>query len=235
MTTIRKLSSYLKLLEELGQNDSTCFRGQGQDWPLLPKIARLNARSTFLDDEQLMVNQLRQQLPQYGAVPSNDWDLLAIAQHHGMATRLLDWTYNPLAAMWFAVSEPSQVKKSAGVIWAFFPDEEDLAVDLDNTSPFSKGRSKVFVPNHVSPRIRAQSGLFSVQKPSREKDGDFVAFEKNRFVKKKMTKILIEPGYFHSLRWELNLCGVNHASMFPDLDGLCKNITWRNSLLDDET
>lgn len=231
---IRKLSTFLRTLDGLGVDDNTCFRGQSNDWPILPKIARATPRSTFDEDEQNMVRELRQQIPQFaGPAPSNDWDLLAIAQHHGMATRLLDWTRNPLAALWFAVREPAQAKDSVGVVWVFFPDEDDLATNLKTTSPFSKGRSKLFTPNHVSPRIRAQIGLFSVQKPSRKADG-FVPFEKNRYTKEKMHRIEIEPGYFSQLRYELDLCGVNFASMYPDLDGLCIHISWRHSMLPDE-
>ena len=42
----------------------------------------------------------------------NQWELMSLAQHHGMATRFLDWTENPLLAMWFAVAKPAKEKNS---------------------------------------------------------------------------------------------------------------------------
>src|SRR2546422_6373760 len=48
--------------------------------------------------------------------PKNEWDWLAIAQHHGLPTRLLDWTYNPLVAAYFAVEE--EVAETDSAIYA---------------------------------------------------------------------------------------------------------------------
>ena len=49
-------------------------------------------------------------------IPRDDWDWLALASHHGVPTRLLDWSWNPLIAAYFAVREEW---KDDSVIYAY--------------------------------------------------------------------------------------------------------------------
>ena len=107
----------------------TLFRGQREDWPLLPKLARLTHVGDILSAEHEMFATFRREaVADAEPVPDNDWDWLALAQHHGLPTRLIDWTMNPLAAAWFAVGDPAARPDRPAVLWVYRPD--DLIIQL---------------------------------------------------------------------------------------------------------
>jgi hypothetical protein len=71
-----------------------------------------------------------------------------------MATRLLDWTTSPLAALWFAVEKPA-VDGNDAVVWVFTHAEDDLVADANAVGPFAVERTRVFQPKHINRRIIA--------------------------------------------------------------------------------
>lgn len=119
------------------------------------------------------------------------------------------------------------------VVWAFSPQKQDLVIS-GKESPFEGRRTKVFQPNHVTRRIVVQGGWFTVHKYIQSK-GRFIPLEKNKLYKKRLIKFIIPPSSFQDLRYDLDRCGINDASLFPGLYGLCKHIVWEHSLLSDET
>ncbi|MBI5035294.1 MAG: FRG domain-containing protein [Chloroflexi bacterium] len=107
---IASFSDYAKFISDECDEDNLLFRGQQRDWKLLPKVGRLCPyENNDLDKiECLMLDSFKKQaIPFLNRLPENDWDWLALAQHHGMATRLLDWTLNPFAAIWFVIEKPA--------------------------------------------------------------------------------------------------------------------------------
>ena len=167
-------------------------------------------------------------------IPDNNWDWLSLAQHHGLPTRLLDWSKNPLAALWFAISKPADDPNDDGVVWIFFPKEEDIVKDTKNEDPFKGNFTNIYIPRHITPRIRAQSGLFTVHKYIDKTKMKFVPLETNSRYSKSLIKVLILGEFFCDLRSELDRFGINEASLFPDIDGLCHYLGWLNSRLSDE-
>jgi hypothetical protein len=232
------LVEYRKKEEERGGNSSDfLFRGQPIDEPLRPKLAREKTRGRFLDVERLILEEFeRVSFPLTEFQPSSKWDLIALAQHHGLPTRLLDWTYSALAALWFAVKKPPLVLDDKtlrhGVVWILKPVKDDFIKSTSDESPFEGRRTRIFRPKVIARRIAAQAGVFTVHKVFDE--GRSVSLEKNSLFAKKLEKVIVPPDSFRSLRKELNACGVNYLSMFPDLDGLGQHLAWRYTWYKDE-
>ncbi len=243
---IDNVSNFVNFIEKMknsneqnGKKTDLLFRGQRIDKPLIPKIGRIKFRSKMdiLKAEKLLLNEFKRgMLPLIEFKPENNYDLLALAQHHGLPTRLLDWSNSALAALWFAVAEPPEKdgkdKLKDGVLWILSPDVDDFKINESiKGNPFTIKKTKIFRPAVTTRRISAQSGVFVVHKVAENK---IFRLETIRAFKSKLTKLSIRGENFKNLRKQLSLLGINYATMFPDLDGFCKNIEWRFAKKDDE-
>lgn len=172
--TIQSINEYIDLIENvktnnvaIGNKADLIFRGQSSDKPLLPKLARLTLNGEMAIMEKLMLDEFKRgSLPLTEFKPENNWDWLALAQHHGLPTRLLDWSYSALAALWFAVQNPPKKDDSGnlenGVVWILAGLVNDFRTNTEKTDPLSNKITKIFRSTVVSRRISAQAGLFTV-------------------------------------------------------------------------
>jgi len=226
------------------------FRGQSADYPLIPKVGRKRIRGTsFAKIESLLFQEfLRTSTAFRPPLIDDEWGSLAMAQHHGLPTRLLDWTMSGLAALWFAVRKPHKPfkvedeyervdefsKHGYGVVWILCPDLEDFLPNPPVSSPFNnQSRTLIYRPRMTSPRIVSQSGVFTVHKILKEGEV-FGRLERNPAYRNKLVKFSFSALRFADLRRDLGLLGVTPASMFPDLDGLCEHLEGRFIWSDDE-
>jgi hypothetical protein len=239
-TFVKRIAELKRIQVERGNENDLLFRGQPCDKSLLPKLGRITPKGKRGEIERLIMDKFeRESLPFLEFTPKNQWDLLALAQHHGLPTRLLDWTHSAVAALWFAVRNPPQKTADGsgldrGVVWALCADLEDFKLDTSTTNPLdNKLRTLIFRPKAISRRIVAQSAVFTVHRLL-DKSSNFLALDENSMYRKKLLKLIIPPDAFAGMRKDLDLFNVNAASVFPDLDGLCSHLLWRYTKFEDE-
>lgn len=189
------------------------FRGHADSrFKLIPSVGRDTHTAKTRDKyESSLFNTFRREaIGHLENTPKNDWEWLSIAQHHGLPTRLLDWTANPLVAIYFAVQAESECD---GELLSLHSEKMASKTILAN-SPFSIKKPVKYYPNLISPRIRAQEGLFiactNLETPLDEPlRADW-----------KLVRHIIPAKAKSKLRYQLFRVGVHASALFPDLDGL---------------
>lgn len=166
----RYITSIGELIEALDQvkprkvaTDTVWFRGQADSaWKLLPNIARdipdgETTIDSLLEREREAFNKLKQNA--YALLnrwpDENAWDWAFIMQHHRGFTRLLDWTENPLVALYFAVKDDKVT--SDATLWCLDPRE------LNATRPIRGQRERRIFMCGVDEQLDEYKPPFSIQ------------------------------------------------------------------------
>lgn len=214
--TLRRWLEFLEFSRR-HQPPQWIFRGQRQHWPLRPSAGRSDryeaARELQLFNE---FQRLAQPLIS-NSMLLDYWDWLFIAQHHGLPTRLLDWTTNPLVAAYFACLPTPNGKRRGEIIAVRVSDIGLLSSTDRDQGPFGIQKASFVYPSAVAPRILSQRGLFSIHPdPSR-----------NWILRNKTVRFEIEAEDKERFLGYLYGIGVDAAMVMADVDGLATNLRWR--------
>ena len=158
--------------------DTACphfiYRGAPKySYDLRPRIARKIATPINPEDEERFYDEERKRFEIFKAkalsyashTARSDWEWLTLAQHYGIATRLLDWTENPLVALYFcalhttdSLGNPAYSDED-GVLYACHPTD---AYPADAKSPFANDKHGLLVAPHLTQRLIAQAAVFTI-------------------------------------------------------------------------
>jgi hypothetical protein len=221
-----KASTVIELLQVVQHlAPETMYRGHGDaEWKLLPSIARFknyveDGYDRIIDLEQHLIDQyLRYSVPVQDIRGLAFIEQLIHCQHYGLPTRLLDWSTNPLKALYFAVENPQL-------------DSRDAAVHVFQPSGWWEGTKhmnelktlRAFFPELLNERLSAQDGCF-ISFPLPETGMTIAELTKVNYQNEVnlLYNITIPSGAKQELRRQLAVLGITHRTIYPGMDGVAK-------------
>jgi hypothetical protein len=220
------------------------FRGMSSaTHSLKSSLGRLSRGHTDVNKLELaLLRNFRKYARSEGASGESIWDWLALGQHRGLPTRLLDWTYSPLVALHFATDDPLHFDRD-GVVWCVdfvaanrrlprrlqsMLEEEgsdtfttEMLSTFKNLRDFDTLAREPFVvfmePPAVDRRILNQLALFSLMSDVSASLDQWVAQHPEL-----CRRVIIPAALKWEIRDKLDQANVNERVLFPGLDGIAR-------------
>lgn len=246
MPHIRSLSEFVARIAEIRRSwrddehwIEPWFRGHSDaDWSLVPNTWR-NGETFDLTTEYEFRDEFQRrgiQLIDGQRIPSDKWEWYFTLQHYRGRTRLLDWTDAALVALYFGVS--GNTGKTHAAVWALDPFwfnkhyrhvESVVLSTWDDAAPYLPDLHEVaeiprhpiaIDPPHVTARFSVQHSHFTLHGGEALDLRELASVADSRLI-----PITIHREAMIELRRDLRACGLVETSIYPDLEGLARELT----------
>lgn len=238
-TTITKFQHLAEVAQDTyARFDCLWFRGQRlAKWKLAPSVFRRGGYRK-LSEMSLALNFQLLAPSRYERCPSaeNEFGWLSLMRHHGLHTRLLDWTPSILVAAHFAVRHARSDRKDA-VLWALnAPLLNDRQAKMSAPGVLAPGSHNIVtlahaaftgatLPKHIlatrageiDPRMAAQQAVYTIH-------GMPTPLEETEFASECLMRFVIPAKYRAGLRYDLMIAGVSDLVLYPDLDHMAESL-----------
>ncbi|HKP35652.1 MAG TPA: FRG domain-containing protein [Pyrinomonadaceae bacterium] len=230
------------------RRSSFVFRGMScAAWPLMTSLERLGTAPEKV--EQGSLRSFGKYAPVGTFSPHSEWERLAVAQHNGLPTRVLDWAVSPLVAAHFATSERKH-RDDDGVIWCVNADSvrdnllpQEMRGHLFEAQAFvynvplldkkfpelrtfdategEAGDLIIFLePPSIDARIQNQFGILSVMNGPAKSHDSFLRKCSQEYPGM-VQRIVIKHEAKAEIRDMLDQNNITERMLFPGLPGLC--------------
>ncbi|MDX5436863.1 MAG: FRG domain-containing protein [Pontibacter sp.] len=219
---------------------SFIYRGTwNKSYDLSTSIMRIGSK--YAELEPHLLRNFRKYAYNNSAPGDSIWNWLAVAQHHGLPTRLLDWTYSPYVALHFATADLDKYDMD-GCVWCvnYVKSREYLPTPLRNA--LQEEGSNVFTPEMLEPvapsfkslkSFKEEDYVLFLEPPSLDARivHQYALFSMMSDVKAELSQWLTKHPdlYFRviipkELKWEirdkLDQANITERVLFPGLSGL---------------
>lgn len=216
---IKSIEGLYRLIDEY-HSDYVTYRGVSWDkYDLEPNVSRQyrdnNIKSSLREYEEALIKQFYIRASSLiKDLPRNKWEILSLAQHHRLPTRLLDWSFNPLVALFFVIQNTKRFNVN-GLLYI------DLSMKFIDTrssrisdNPIYYDGVGKFIPVRNNNRIQIQESVFTISSSPN------IPLEQSEEYSNNIVRVFIPKGIKIDLLESLRRYGIHEATLIPTLDNI---------------
>lgn len=246
INTTQDLLNHIQEIERRWKARHLWFRGLSHaSYDLIPRIYRKNVWKYNVEDaNEIYTEFLRRAKPFIKTQGEySRWEWYQIMQHYGVPTRLLDWTEGAMIALFFALRDVNHV--GVPCVWVLDPwwlnrvssnndalyytsasyqeeiDKKALPHWEDDTN--LPDYPVAVLPSHIDVRITSQKSVFTIHG---KKENGFLELSREHDKDARIIKLRINGRNAKTIRKQLETLGITETALFPDLEGLAREIKW---------